>query len=187
MLARLDVTSLAEPREVRRARAAYICATVRPRARLGRGMSCNMLACMPGSREEGRCRPDGVVSVAGCPHFESEQRRRGAGAEDAMKTTVRLHMLPTAAELPVSSLFDLGLASRCEPGQSRPLKGSSGRGVNRLPAEPVCTVVVTGPLPVVLTVAVLGGAGRRCRAPRRRCAGAPRPPPTRCGSSRWVT
>ncbi len=48
MLAHLDVTSLAEPREVRRPRAAFICATVRPRAE---AMSCNMLACMTGSRE----------------------------------------------------------------------------------------------------------------------------------------
>jgi hypothetical protein len=69
-----------------------------------------------GSRELGRRRPDGVVFVAGGQWFDSEQRRRGAGAEDAMKSDVRLHMLPTAAELPVSSLFDLGLASRCELG-----------------------------------------------------------------------
>lgn len=62
----------------------------------------------------------GWCSLAGDPLLQAAQhfcgaqlrQRRPLGAFRGMKSNVLLHM-PTAAELPVSALLDLGLAGRC--------------------------------------------------------------------------
>ena len=56
----------------------------------------------------------GAHLLQAAQHFCGAQlrERRPLGAFQGMKSNVLLHM-PTAAELPVSALLDLGLAGRC--------------------------------------------------------------------------